>query len=598
MKKLLLSLMALAALTASAQSAKFSPVWTSVLDGAGADHAHQVVKANDGGWFIGYRFVPNGAVALDGNPLDLSESTDYATNNSYLLVRYDASGNPLWTVHSDWGYEYGNALCATSDGGALVALNVNHTYNTQQQTLLSGDTLLAIKDATNKERVLFNQYPGKTNRQGVIVKIDNEGRIDWMHPLIVKDANKSDGFTLAGVGEYNLNGKTVYGVSGSYVTDLALDKNDFGGSADIALPAGAQENIFCLTFDQNGLPTQTFNAGDNDNPYNLISIVSVPEVSKAKIIGFQFNVNPLTATVAIQASGAANSNIVIRAAGMNLATVNLSGVADELIVAKVDMPSLSLWAKVLTPTLNAQGKSDHKPQAINIVDGDIYVTGAINGGLALSTSTETNIVTSSKAALDGYVIGMNGSNGSVKGGATVGATISQLRKVIKGDNKIWAYGYQMSAGGAVEPGVFMLPVDPSSFAKGTPEHIVKSAGAPTLKDCALDENNKKFVALMGENKAGTLGDGTTLPTPTGFHAVAVCNAVNMDLNAVQSTSADDEAAEILGGVGEIIVKAENIDYNVYNPAGQLIGKISGKGEASMKVDAGIYLVGDVKVIVK
>lgn len=598
MKKLLLSLMALAALTASAQSAKFAPAWTSVLDGGGADHAQQVVAASDGGWFIGYRFVPNGAVALDGTPLDLSEATDYATNNSYLLVRYDASGNPLWNVQTDWGYEYGNAMCATSDGGALLAVKVNHTYNLQQNVLLSGDTLIAVKDATKKERVLFNQYPGKTNRQGVLIKIDSEGRVDWMRPLIVKDANTTEGIAIAGVGEYNLNGKTVYGVTGSYITDLALDTNDFGGAADIALPAGSAENLFCLTFDHNGLPTSTFNAGANDNPYNLISIVAGADVTKAKIIGFEFNANPLTATVAIQVSGSEGSSVVIRAAGMNLATVSLTGAADEIIVAKADMPSLSLWAKVLTPTPNSAGKSVHQPQAINIINDDIYLTGAINGGLAESTDLSNEFVTSSKTMLDGYIIGFNGKTGAVKGGATVGATISQLRKAIYGDGKVWAYGYQMTAGGAVEPGVFMLPVNPATMAKGDVEHIVKSVGGPTTKDCALNAKTSKFLTLMGENKAGTLNDGTTLPTPSGIHAVAICNTVNMNLNAVNSVDNDEEAAQILGGEGEIIVKGENIDYNVYNPAGQLIGKISGKGEASMKVDAGIYLVGDTKVIVK
>lgn len=598
MKKILLSLMAFAAMTVSAQTAKFTPLWTSVLDGAGADHAQQVVKASDGGWFVGYRFNTNGTVALDGVALDLSDATDYSGNNCYALVRYDANGSPIWNLNTEWGYEYGNALCATSDGGALLALKVNHTYNSQQKVLLSGDTIFAIKDTTGRQRVLFNQYPNTTNRQGVVVKFDSEGRIDWMRPIIVKDATLADGFELAGVGEYKLNGKTIYGVSGSYVTNLALDKNDFGGSADIDLPGGSAQNIFCLTFDHNGLPVETFNAGDTDNPYNLISVVAGADVVKARIIGFEFNANPLSATVAIQATGAANSSVVIRAAGINLATVALTGTADEVIIAKADLPTLSLWAKVITPTPNAQGKSVHQPQAINIIDGNIYLTGAINGGLAESTNISNVIVESSKAALDGYIIGLNGQNGAAKGGANVGATISQLRKAIKGDGLIWAYGYQMTAGGAVEPGVFMLPVNPSTFAKGTPEHIVKSIGAPTLKDCALDEANKKFMALMGENKAGTLGDGSSLPTPTGFHAVAVCSAVNMDLNAVDAPSAA-ESTSILGGEGEIIVKsAEAFDYSVYNPAGQLIGNIAGQGEASLKVEAGIYLVGDVKVIVK
>jgi len=305
----------------------------------------------------------------------------------------------------------------------------------------------------------------------------------------------------------------------------------------------------------------------------------------------------LAITVALDVTGVDDSNIMVYAAGQEIGSAALSGKADDVVVIKVDLSTLSIWSKTLVVTPNSQGKSDHKPQWLDIVDGEVYITGAINGGLALSTSASTNIVESAKAQLDGYIIGFD-ANGNVKGGATVGATISQLRKVVKGDNKIWAYGYQMTAGGSVEQGVFMLPVDPSNFEKGTPEHIVKSAGSPVLKDCALNVGTKKFVALMGENKAGTLSDGSTLPTPTSFHSVAVGCSVNMDLNAAQMPKAEAEAL-VYGADGEIVVKsAGKFNYDVYNVAGQLIGKIAGENEASMKIEAGVYLVGDVKVVVK
>ena len=596
MKKILLSLAVLASLTASADALKFPVAWTSVVDGGGADHAQQVVPAADGGWFISHRFVTNGVVTLDGTPLDLSESTDYATNNSFLLVRYDANGSPIWHIHTDWGYENDNAMCATSDGGALVALRVSHTYNLQAQKLLSGDTLVAVKDTTGKQRVLFNQYPNATNRQCVLIKVDSEGRIDWMHPIVVKDKTVTEGFKLLGVGEYEVNGKVVYGVAGSYTTPLALAANDFLGSVDLDERGTSAEGIFCLTYDHNGLPVEV-QASPKDNPYNLLTLVSSASLTKARIVGYSFSFSPLAITVALDVTGEAGSSIQVFAAGQQVGAAALSGKADDVVVIKVDLSTLSIWSKTLVATPNSQGKSDHRPLWLDIVDGEVYITGAISGGIALSTSASTNIVESAKAQLDGYIIGFDAS-GNVKGGATVGATISQLRKVVKGDNKIWAYGYQMTAGGSVEQGVFMFPVNPSNFEKGTPEHIVKSAGAPTIKDCALNVDTKKFVALMGENKAGTLSDGSTLPTPTGFHSVAVGCSVNMDLNAAQMPKADAEAL-VYGADGEIVVKsAGKFDYDVYNVAGQLIGKIAGENEASMKIEAGVYLVGDVKVVVK
>ena len=130
-------------------------LWTRTLGGPYNDYGYSLVEASDGG------------IIVTGT----SNSFYGATNSDFLLAKFDASGNYLWTrILQGYINDYGHSVIEASDGG-IIAVG---TFNTMDSPpMVSPDTL---------------------HGEILLTKFDASGALLWARTL--GGANEEDGYSV------------------------------------------------------------------------------------------------------------------------------------------------------------------------------------------------------------------------------------------------------------------------------------------------------------------------------------------------------------------------------------------------------------------
>lgn len=168
-------------------------VWQKALGGTNADEARSITAASDGGYFIAGITLSN-----DGDVTGKHGGFDA------WVIKLDNSGNKVWQkALGSTGYDVGNAIITTSDGGCVMA----------------GDVSANDGDASG--------YHGGLDAW--VVKLDGKGNIVWQHALggTSDDEAKSimptsdGGYVIAG-GTRSFNGDVsgFHGAGDAWVVKL------------------------------------------------------------------------------------------------------------------------------------------------------------------------------------------------------------------------------------------------------------------------------------------------------------------------------------------------------------------------------------------
>lgn len=264
---------------------------------------------------------------------------------------------------------------------------------------------------------------------------------------------------------------------------------------------------------------------------------------------------------------------------------------DDIVLGSINTDMEPNWA-VCYPAYGCIEDQKHTTQVknLNLIDGYLYVTGAVKGGFGNDNSGE-NFTTVGKS-LEGFIIKADAENGNWIAGAAHGEGISGYFASIKAGEDIYAYGYTLSQA------VYVRRFLPETSSLEEPINLVTGGGALTAWDAIADTENIYSFSRCNSNESSFLGSDFTTTT-TGWGAIL--SSFALPSSSVGDIAAGNDAQfRAIGGNNEIIVSlAVPADIKVYNLSGICVADINASaGTTSIPVAQGFYIVNGVKVLVR
>ncbi len=220
----------------------------------------------------------NAATWMGDEFVSQANYTGNSYNKNYLLSKFDANDNLLWTVYGINGcFENSNAdadLAPTADGGVVALLKVRFSQGDKELAAASDGTtaypLAWIVDAdgdTTKIDIASKKWP----YQGIIAKFSSNGRLTAYRYLWVDYSKGTEGFTMSAV-TTDAEGN-IY-IAGVQAADMAIGSDTIrttkttwtGGSQDQAYSANCNGFIIKLDADLNYTKSLT-TSGSNTFEY-------------------------------------------------------------------------------------------------------------------------------------------------------------------------------------------------------------------------------------------------------------------------------------------------------------------------------------------
>jgi len=199
-------------------------LWTRTYGGAGADCGYSIQRTSDGGYVVAGKTSSFGAGGSD-----------------VYLVRTDADGETLWTrTCGGRGYEEGNAIRQTPDGGYIIAGTTSNSMylvktdavgescwtRTYGRTTYSWGHAVGLTSDGGYILVGTTGYVSSAENCLYIVKTDADGDTLWTRAY-----DEADGRAVAQTGD---GGYLVAGTAhdfGTGTTDFGLFRTDADGAA-------------------------------------------------------------------------------------------------------------------------------------------------------------------------------------------------------------------------------------------------------------------------------------------------------------------------------------------------------------------------------
>lgn len=555
MKKLFtLLFISLMTLGASADGVDYSFNWATSVEGTVAQAANVigVEQAADGNYFAamvwGGTTVAGKTVSWGGSNLkDASgndiEGADYASGNSYtpnfLLAKVDrATGNPLWTVYTNFGYisDSNSAIEAMPDGGVVAVINVRQSEGADAR-------LANIVGADGTVTYLQHTDADKWTYRAVMVKIDAEGKVVWTRTINALDethdgANASTPFytydvAVAADGRIYVSGRmctTVYfpGRSGRIVTREAACNEGWTGDSQVACGNG-----FVAAFDADGYIADVITIG-GEGAYTYTQAGSMA-------------IDGSTLYVSAKVKKAEDGALTQPA----LAIINL------------DDNSVKAYREYAVGA-NTGGKQNINVYSLSLIDGSLYMTGNLAGTLTDNNVTLT--ATGTAATLDGYIARMD-TDGNLLAARNYGTLNTGVTGVVEAGGGLVALAYQMTGAGAV-----VLTYDKALSAELSRTTLMTAGVTATAAAPLYDGEN--LVVLSRGAKAASAFYGTTDVKPALtqnfgvlFGSWKLTGAVGTGVNSVK---ADNAAANVYGLNGMKMADAESAANGVYISNGKKI----------------------------
>lgn len=155
---------------------------------------------------------------------------EYGTGTGYninmVFIKVDASGNPLWMIHSSEGYFAGGTYCPTRDGGAVLAVKFRLTEKNKQQGGTS--PYMTLVDAAGKTHSLSATYKNVNFHRIVLVRVDAQGLVTQVTPVWTsqavpaKDPDKKPAYDVADITAIMEDENGNLYLQGGQAMDIAL----------------------------------------------------------------------------------------------------------------------------------------------------------------------------------------------------------------------------------------------------------------------------------------------------------------------------------------------------------------------------------------
>src|ERR1019366_1627776 len=457
-KSKLLSILSIIFLLATLNSTAQAPNWLWAKSADGNCEANSVTIDANGNTYVAGWF---------NNTLTFGSTTLYDTSNNQevdmFIVKYDASGNPLW-AKSAFGTRLGgtidnvaNSIVVDANGNIYVAGYFTGTSITFGSTTLTNAGGSAI----------------------FIVKYDALG-----NPLWAKSAGGS-------------------GTSDDYANSVSVDKNGnayvvgsfesptitFGSTT---LTNSAIADIFIVKYDTSGNPLWAKSAGGNE--YDVAYSVTVDANGNTYMAGYFANTS-----ITFGSTTFTNSN-------------NIHGLAStDVFIVKYDPSGNPLWAKNDGVIGTATGQNYAKCIAIDL-NGNTYVAGFFTS----PTITFGSITLTNTGGYDMFIVKYDSSGNSLWAKSVGNASYVEANSVAvdkNGNTYVvgWFNSPTMTIGSTTltntgNRNMFIVEYD----ASGNPLWT-KSAGGTSTYDVAnsvtIDSNGNTYVA--GSFQSSPISFGTT-----------------------------------------------------------------------------------------
>ncbi len=570
MKKITLFLVAVLAWvgTASAQDAQSLMTfnWAHAVEGAvnSGNNVMEMVKTNDDSYLVASKFgskTGSQTVKFDGEELVGVMGSPYSEGNSnngnLLLQKVSNAGSVAWNVYTRKGDVSTVNLAAADDGGIVVALK------TRAWVKEAGyDNLLEVVDAAGAVTTIKDMGTTASEYRFLILKLDADGKLSWSRLVcgLVKTYDK---------------GKTV---DNAYLNACALD-----GDGNIYLAGNFRSALYfkkgdgtVATLESESTPDEYFNVqnslGDlflvklDKEGYYLNSLVTAA-VSYASVDQMVVHDGKIFLDGRLQGKDAT----------VKLGNTSVAASTDRqnLLVASVNATDLSVnYAKVLYPVVNSKNSFAIQNKGAQYVDGVVYFTGSLNGGL----STEINgsaFVETGATQLKGYVAKMDAETGNFSAQLYKEGTISNFFGVYPLKETLYAYGYDMSKG------AILVPFDQSSLSAGTP--VVVAQGGTVAAAAAPVVDGDNLIMMNRSNKQMSFyGTDVKSAAVSGFSAFYYSYKINATATGINAA----KASAVTDGV------------NVYTADGIFIKTVSSVTDAKQGLSKGVYIIGTQKVVVE
>jgi len=563
MKKITLLLMAVLAWvgTVSAQDAQSAVTFNwahSVEGGAGANICGSTMST-DGSYYIATTFATkanNVKVSFDGVVMEGIEGSAHASNNNNLMLqKVGKDGTIAWSLYTKKGDVSSINLASTSDGGVIAVVKSRAWDAAEGLT-----NLLEVIDAKGASTIINDPETTSGEYRFSVLKITADGTVAWNRIISGQVKEYSGKFTT----------------DNAYVNSCVVDADDniyLGGNFRTTLVFAKVDNT-TVTLAAKNTPDSYFNTQN-----------SVGDLFLAKLDKDGYYVNSIvgegTCAMAyidkmIEKNGKLYVDGRVQGEGYTL------GGKDILANASYQTPYVAAlstsdfavdYVNTFAVTANSASRFVIQNKAMDMVGDNLYLTGALNGGLAADGIT----VNTEATQLKGYLIKVDATTGKVLSMVVNNEGISSYQGVYNGDKTIYAYGYVMVGGVGT---AYLFPFAKDKMVLQT-QILLTTAGsdvAPLLADgnqlILMSRGRKATHTFTGTDKTFTFG---------AFAAAYYSYSINDVPTAIKNISSSVNASD---------------KVDVYSLNGIRVKQNVSVAEATQGLAKGIYVVGGKKVVVK
>lgn len=572
MKKITILLFAVFAIIATANAGVPSFNWAHTVDGAtsAGDNIIGTAKAADGDYLIATTFGTtktdlgvnfDGATLQDknGNAIEGSPYTGTSNNGNLLLQKVATDGAVKWFAYTRKGdvEQSCSKIVATTDGGAVAVLKVRAWVKEAGY-----DNLLEVVDAAGAVTTVKDMGTQAGEYRYLVVKINADGNLEWTRLIagLAKETSKSITKNNAYVNGVDVDENDNIYIAGNFRTELYFKKAD-GNTETLVAKNNANwdgdsqkviGDLFLVKLDKDG--------------YFVNKLVADGTAACAFFDNVVYNDGKLYLNGRVQGDGSAMT--------LGGKTVNASSTLQTEIIASVNTSDFSVnYVNALTSVANKSGKFVIQNKNVQYVDGKVYFTGLLNGGLA-NGSAEAFLNTNN-TILKAYLLQVEPSTGEVVNSLVeAGTGISGYFGVYVGSNNIYAFGYNMGKGAV------LATINKSSFAAGDEYVICKFGMVAACANPIIDGSN--FI-MMNRGKSASTYYGTDTSFSGLKNWAVTYYSYKMDDNVgVNGINADNAAK----------------NYDVYTTSGIFVKGATSMEEAKAGLDKGVYVIGGEKVAVQ
>ncbi len=566
--------------------------WAKVLDGPLANVQNGGIAVTTDGNFVSYNsFQSSGSDSpcYFGDDL-IANGSAISSDRNLMILKTDAQGNKLWSVHSTNGYfdSADGKITPTADGGVLV---LTKTRPSQNGTEYIASVLV---DAAGDRTELYDMNTSIWAYCQALIKIDANGHIEWAKvflndqlPVPAATATAAKVATTNGVNPYSLCTDTdgnIY-IAGNYRSPMVLSGKDNGCFVLCPRDVAAY----------NGDPQQTGGSLyiiklDAEGNY-LNHVKATGENNYEKINGVHFLDGNIVFNGNIKGNGKGSSLTI----GEATFSIDDDNTFDNVFVGSVKASDLSAnYLRLYSTFTNSAKKFVVQVKNSIVADGKMYICGALNGGIGDSDAASALIATDG-TMLEAFALQVNLNDGSI-GRAFIqpGTAITGYYGCFLYNGNVYFQGYTIAKNAFLDH----FPADGEwtdnarfTFLDGN----VGMANAATVND-----NTAVLVSRVNAANGITVTGTETKPKTTGYGLLFTSYNLGGTV-AVPGISQDGVSGTVFtGDEGHITVStASPAKVDVYTPSGAHVASADAPaGTSHITLPAGVYIANGNKVIVR